>query len=112
MISNSSRNHNIDAGELNKRLKSGEKLNKLDVREVIEYHTYNIGGLNLPLARLPGNLNLLTWNKDEEIIVICKIGLRSQTAAAILKENGYLNVRNLKDGLMGLRKAESFSFLN
>jgi len=43
-------NHKINAAELNQRLQKGEVLNLLDVREVIEYHTFNIGGVNIPLA--------------------------------------------------------------
>jgi hypothetical protein len=42
----------IDAAELLTRINKKEKLNLLDVREEIEYHTYNIGGKNIPLTQL------------------------------------------------------------
>ncbi len=96
-------NRLIDAAELKERLNKGQVIQLLDVREAIEYHTYNIGGLNIPLARLPKALPL-TWNKTDEIIVICKVGLRSKTAQSILIDNGYTNVRNLAGGLMALQK--------
>jgi hypothetical protein len=31
------------------RLQNKEHLHLLDVREVIEYHTYNVGGANVPV---------------------------------------------------------------
>jgi rhodanese-related sulfurtransferase len=40
----------IDAATLQQRLNNGEKLNLLDVREKIEYATYNMGGQNIPVS--------------------------------------------------------------
>ncbi len=105
MINNSPLS-NINAAEITERLKNGEDMHLLDVREPIEYLTYNIGGKNIPLGKLADNLSKLEWNKEDEIIVICKIGLRSETAQAILTQNGYTNIRNLEGGLVGLLKAE------
>jgi rhodanese-related sulfurtransferase len=95
---------NINAQEMLSRLQNGERLNVLDVRGKIEYHTYNIGGKNIPLADLKDNLKELEWNKTDEIIVICTAGLRSATAKSILELNGYNNIRNLADGLLALQK--------
>jgi rhodanese-related sulfurtransferase len=97
-------NHPIDAKELLERLDKGEKLNLLDVREEIEYHTYNIGGKNIPLAMISAEPGKTGYNKTDEIIVICKVGLRSQTAANLLANVGYTNARNLTGGLMALQK--------
>ncbi|MDB5087693.1 MAG: rhodanese [Mucilaginibacter sp.] len=94
----------INSKELLTRIQNGESLNLLDVRESIEYHTYNIGGTNMPLSTLNNNINQLGYNKTDEIIVICKVGLRSQTAAAILTEHGYRQVRNLTGGLIAMQK--------
>ncbi|PWK66361.1 adenylyltransferase/sulfurtransferase [Mucilaginibacter oryzae] len=94
----------IKAEELTLRLNSNEPLNLIDVREVIEYHTYNIGGINIPLSKLEAALNGLPYNKTDEIIVICKVGLRSETAQGLLKQHGYTNVRNLQGGLIALQK--------
>ena len=95
---------NINAQEMLFRLQNGERLNVLDVRGKIEYHTYNIGGKNIPLADLKDNLKDLEWNKTDEIIVICTAGLRSATAKSILELNGYNNIRNLAGGLLALQK--------
>lgn len=94
----------IDATNLQKRLQSGEALNLLDVREEIEYHTYNIGGKNIPLSKFRENIKQINNNKTDEIIVICRIGLRSETARSILIENGYQDVKNLTGGLIALQK--------
>jgi rhodanese-related sulfurtransferase len=94
----------INAGELMARLNNGEALNLIDVREAIEYHTYNIGGVNIPLNKLSDNLNNWDYNKTDELIVICKVGLRSETAQTLLLQNGYQNVKNLAGGLMAIQK--------
>ena len=94
----------INATDFMTRLQNGETINVLDVREEIEYATFNIGGENIPLSILPDSLYKLTYNKTDEIVVICKIGLRSETAQSILQQNGYLNVRNLTGGIMALQK--------
>ena len=94
----------ISATEFMNRLTNGEPMNLLDVREEIEYATYNIGGKNIPLSVLPHSLNQLTYNKTDEIVVICKIGLRSETARLLLNQNGYQNARNLSGGLIAIQK--------
>ena len=95
---------NINASEVIARLQNGEHLNLLDVRGEMEYHTFNIGGKNIPLPLLADNLDDLDWNKTDEIIVICKAGLRSATAKSILTLNGYQNIRNLTGGLLAVQK--------
>jgi len=96
----------IDAYSLLARLKNEEILNLLDVREEMEYHTYNIGGKNVPLSGFQQNITHLNYNKTDEIIVICKAGLRSKTAQLILMQNGYQNVKNLTGGLIALHKLQ------
>ena len=97
----------IDAATLQQRVQNGEIVNLLDVRENIEFHTFNIGGLNIPVSKLQENISSINYNKTDEIIVICSAGIRSETAQAILAENGFLNVLNLKGGLKALQKLNS-----
>ena len=96
----------IDAHSLLARLKQGNPLNLLDVREEMEYHTFNVGGINFPLSRFSQNIDQFPYNKTDEIIVICKVGLRSETAQNILIQNGYYNVKNLTGGLIALQKIQ------
>ncbi|RYE11740.1 MAG: rhodanese-like domain-containing protein [Sphingobacteriaceae bacterium] len=94
----------IQPQELLLRLKNQDKLNLLDVREPIEFATYNIGGKNIPIGKLEAATDCLDYIKNEEIIVICKVGLRSETGRQLLLQQGFTNVRNLKGGLLALHK--------
>ena len=98
----------INAIELLARLNNGEQLNIIDVREGIEYHTFNVGGVNIPLGTLAARLNTWDYNKTDELIVICKVGLRSETAQTLLLQNGYQNVKNLTGGLMAIQKLNNY----
>jgi rhodanese-related sulfurtransferase len=104
---NSSSNPDIKALELLERLDNGEALHVLDVREPIEFHTYNIGGTNIPVGRLIEQLDELEWNADDEIILVCKAGIRSRTAQSILQQNGYIHTRNLTGGLTAIQRLKS-----
>ena len=99
--------HQINAHQLQQRIQNGEMLNLLDVREAIEFHTFNIGGINIPVSKLNQNINCVNYNKTDEIIVICSAGIRSETSQAILAQNGFNNVVNLKGGLKALQKINS-----
>lgn len=76
----------------------------IDVREQIEFQTFNIGGQNIPIGILLKNPEDLEDLKNEELIVICQHGLRSETARRFLLMNGFKNVRNLHGGILALRK--------
>jgi rhodanese-related sulfurtransferase len=94
----------INAEQLQHRMHNGEPLNLLDVRESVEYHTYNIGGQNIPVGKLKENIASINYNKTDEIIVICSAGIRSETATAILVNAGYTRVVNFTGGLKALQK--------
>lgn len=97
---------NIEATELNNRLSAGEAVKILDVRESLEFHTFNIGGQNLPLGRIrePEDLD---FEPEDEIIVICQRGIRSRTACKLLEDMGFTNTKNLTGGLLALRRLNS-----
>ncbi len=95
---------NITVKELRERLAQHEPVQILDVREELEFYTFNIGGENIPLGKLTTVLEDLEWNTSEEIIVICQRGIRSETACRILAMAGFSNVRNLIGGLLEWRK--------
>lgn len=81
----------------------------IDVREEIEFHTYNVGGKNIPLKQFIQGLTEedFDFDKEQTIIVICQRGIRSKTAKTVLEQNGYKNVRNLLGGLLSLRRLTS-----
>lgn len=76
----------------------------LDVREILEFHTYNIGGLHIPLGQLPERIEELEVELDQEIIVVCQKGIRSRTAQVLLEQAGYSNVKNLRGGLSAFHR--------
>lgn len=66
----------------------------LDVRTKGEYLGGHIrGSVNIPLDTLGKNLEKLK-DKNKSIITCCASGMRSATAKALLKSNGYTNVYN------------------
>jgi rhodanese-related sulfurtransferase len=90
----------ITCEELKKRLDNGESPTIIDVREPYEYEEYNIGGQLIPLGEIPSKINDLQHLKQQEIIVHCRSGARSNNAKLFLMENGFANVRNLLGGMM------------
>jgi adenylyltransferase/sulfurtransferase len=78
----------------------------IDVREKLEYHTFNIGGLNIPLGKLPELIadEELDIDQEKHIIVICQRGIRSKTAKILLQNAGYKNVSNLIGGIIMLQR--------
>ncbi|MHB1179033.1 MAG: rhodanese-like domain-containing protein [Daejeonella sp.] len=98
----------ISATEFNARYPIADEFIIIDVREELEYKTFNLGGDNIPLGILLSDIEDLDYEKDNEIILICQHGLRSETARRVLSQNGYTNVRNLKGGLLAWRKINTF----
>jgi rhodanese-related sulfurtransferase len=94
----------ISASELASKLAESALPVLLDVREELEFHTFNIGGINIPLGHLIRGIDELEIDQEEEIVVICQRGIRSLTACNVLKAAGYKNILNLNDGLLGWQK--------
>jgi rhodanese-related sulfurtransferase len=70
----------------------------LDVREEWEYRYVRFpGSLHIPLSRLPENLERIP--SDRLVIVYCHTGIRSLLACYLLRQNGFLNVKNLEGGI-------------
>lgn len=97
-------NNDISATELKEKLSQADSVLLIDVREHLEYHTFNIGGENIPLGHFSQIFEELDYSKDEEIVVICQRGIRSETARRLLVSAGYKNVRNLTGGLLAYRR--------
>ena len=76
----------------------------LDVRHSEEYtgELGHIAGARLiPLRELPDRAPAeLAAFKDSDIVVICRAGVRSVTAAAILTGMGFQNVCSMKGGML------------
>lgn len=90
----------ITVEELKKRIESGEAINLIDVREEYEYDADNIGGQLIPLGDLPHRLNEIEELKDQEVLVHCRSGKRSETAQRFMQSQGFTNVRNVIGGIL------------
>ncbi|HEY1009429.1 MAG: rhodanese-like domain-containing protein [Daejeonella sp.] len=99
----------ISAAEFSTRYKEPDRFIIIDVREELEFQTFNLGGVNIPLSLLLKEIDDLGFDKSHEIVVICQRGLRSATAKQALAQYGYMNVRNLTGGLLSLQKLKTNS---
>ncbi|MFN8344831.1 MAG: rhodanese-like domain-containing protein [Spirosomataceae bacterium] len=96
----------ITVEELKQRIESGEKINLIDVREDYEYEADNIGGQLIPLGDLPHRLAEIEHLKEEEILVHCRSGKRSETAQRYMQSQGFTNVRNVIGGLLAYNELD------
>ena len=70
----------------------------LDVREADEWLAGHVeGAVHVPMNDVPTALNRL--DRDDEIVVVCKVGSRSAYVAAWLNQQGF-RASNLDGGLM------------
>ena len=77
----------------------------IDVREPAEFERdgHLPGAQLVPLTKLPARA--AEWSRDEALIVICKTGARSATAAADLAALGFNNVATVRGGMEALLKS-------
>jgi adenylyltransferase/sulfurtransferase len=89
----------ISVAELKAKMDAGENFRLIDVREPSEYHLAKIPGAELkPLGQI------MLWaqqlpDKDEEIVLHCHHGMRSQRACEFLARQGFTRLHNLAGGI-------------
>jgi len=75
----------------------------IDVREPAEYSGplgHITGSILIPLRELAARVSELEPHRGRRIVAVCRSGVRSTTAAAILYGLGFERVYNLKDGMV------------
>ncbi len=93
-----SQNGTITAPEVKARLDRKDNFVLVDVREPHEWDICNIPDAKLvPLSQFPGAMGQLDKNAD--IVVHCKMGVRSAKAQGMMKEAGFTKVLNLEGGI-------------
>jgi sulfur-carrier protein adenylyltransferase/sulfurtransferase len=85
---------------LKKKLDANENIFVLDVREPHEVPIASIGAPLIPVGSLAARVAEIAAHKNDEVIIHCRSGARSQKAALILKEAGFTNVSNLAGGIL------------
>ena len=85
----------LSAKDAKARIDSGDKLIILDVREDYEFAAGHIpGAVLLPVGQIKDLAAEVLPDKNAEILLYCRSGNRSRTAALQLVELGYTNVHD------------------
>ena len=89
----------ITPAELSNRLHARDDFDLIDVREPREWDIAHIPGARLiPLGEIATALDSL--DPSREIVVMCRSGKRSATAAKQMKDAGFERVKNLAGGIL------------
>jgi len=87
----------ITATELSEKL-AASTVQIIDVRSAEEYAICAIpDSLLIPLAELPFRLHEI--NRNSEVIIYCKSGIRGSKAVSLLNDEGFSQVKNLAGGI-------------
>ncbi|MFY0579525.1 rhodanese-like domain-containing protein [Cystobacter fuscus] len=88
----------------------GPEVRRIDVREPDEFEG-PLGHLSraelVPLGTLEDAC--ATWSRATPLLLICRSGRRSVTAAEILARRGFGRLYNLKGGMLAVREGSSAS---
>ena len=80
---------------------AGNQVRIVDVREPGEY-TGELGHAPraelVPLAMLEQAAH--SWDKEQEIVIVCRSGARSSRAAALLASMGFSRIMNMTGGML------------
>ncbi|WP_243298084.1 rhodanese-like domain-containing protein [Bacillus litorisediminis] len=91
----------ITPDEVKKLLEEDETLNLIDVREDDEVAQGMIPeAVHIPMGEIPDNLDKL--DKNQEYIIICRSGRRSENVSHFLQDQGY-KVRNMVGGMLAYK---------
>jgi len=85
----------ISADELKKLVESGTEFVFLDVREPRELEEFGTLNkyINIPIGQLEARISEVP--KGVPVVVACKVGIRAEGGAALLRSNGYEDVRSM-----------------
>ncbi len=89
----------ITVGQLKEKLDAGDALRIVDVREPHEWEIVHIEGADLiPLGDILERMNEL--DTAENLVLMCKSGVRSAKALHTLRDAGFRKLKNLKGGVL------------
>jgi rhodanese-related sulfurtransferase len=91
----------ITPQEVQRRLKSGETLLLIDVREPAEFQLARIeGGELIPMRTVPAELSRLDAQAEQTpLIVYCHHGVRSLNVVSWLREQGIASCQSMAGGI-------------
>ena len=86
--------------QLVEKLRSGGKVWLLDVRQEWEHQLVRLADQALiPLHELPARLDEVTPEPGAQVVCYCHHGVRSLSAAAILRQAGFADAVSLAGGI-------------
>ena len=98
----------IDVTALQRMMASEARPLLVDVREPSEYSGdlgHLPGSVLMPLRELMNRLDEINGNRIGPVVTVCRAGMRSATAAAILGRSGFTDVSNLAGGVLAWNEA-------
>jgi adenylyltransferase/sulfurtransferase len=88
----------ISVHDLKAKQDAAERFVLLDVREPDELETVSLpGATHIPMGQVPQHLDELPH--DQDIVVMCHHGGRSERVTGFLNANGFPNAKNLAGGI-------------
>jgi len=109
----------IEADELAMDIKYDANLVVVDVRTETEFANSHIkNAMNVPVAEMTDPAQIASFEENQNLYIHCGTGYRSVIACALLKRQGYNNLRNVLGGWDkikeedGIEKAKEVSVLN
>jgi len=88
----------ITVNELKNYINNKKDFILLDVRENFELEIASIcHSIHIPMKDIPKRINEL--DKNKEIIIICKSGIRSARVCEFLQKNDFLKLKNVSGGI-------------
>ncbi|MED1862025.1 rhodanese-like domain-containing protein [Fictibacillus nanhaiensis] len=95
----------ISPTEVKQLLQEGKKISLIDVREDEEVAEGKIPeAAHIKMGEIPVRLDEI--NKDEEHIIVCRSGRRSENVAYFLQDHGF-KVKNMTGGMLEYNKNEN-----
>jgi rhodanese-related sulfurtransferase len=90
----------ISIENYHQQFKEGSDFQLIDVREVEEYEEVRIPyAINIPMSEFQSRMDEIA--EDKPVVLVCRTGNRSQMAGDYLSANGYGEVYNLLEGIVG-----------
>lgn len=94
----------ISSTQAEKLIKDSSDLIIIDVRRYSEFKQGKIpNAINIPVEELEWEIEDLKENIDKPILVYCKAGHKSALACQMLEEEGFNNLYNLGQGILGYK---------
>lgn len=91
----------ISARELKAIKENGTDVQLIDVRGIEEWNIVHIeGAKHIPKNRIMSDEVLAAMNKEDFIVLHCKMGIRSRDVLLEMQKQGFTNVKSLDGGIL------------